>query len=64
MAMKELRGIFTAMATPFAESGAVDNDAGRRLAAHLLEHGSNGLVIAGSTGECTSVRGGEVPSWR
>ena len=36
------------MATPFAESGAVDNDAGRRLAAHLLEHGSNGLVIAGS----------------
>jgi 4-hydroxy-tetrahydrodipicolinate synthase len=59
VAMKELRGIFTAMATPFAESGAVDNDAGRRLAAHLLEHGSNGLVIAGSTGECPTLTDGE-----
>jgi 4-hydroxy-tetrahydrodipicolinate synthase len=53
--MKELRGVLTAMATPFDEGGAVDNDAARRLAAHLLEHGSHGLVLAGSTGECPTL---------
>jgi 4-hydroxy-tetrahydrodipicolinate synthase len=57
--MKELRGVFTAMATPFDEAGAVDADAARRLAAHLLEHGSHGLVIAGSTGECPTLTDGE-----
>jgi 4-hydroxy-tetrahydrodipicolinate synthase len=47
------------MATPFDESGAVDHDAARRLAAYLLEHGSHGLVIAGSTGECPTLTDGE-----
>ena len=49
--MKEIRGIITAMATPFDERGEVDTDAARRLAAHLLEHGSHGLVLAATTGE-------------
>jgi 4-hydroxy-tetrahydrodipicolinate synthase len=53
--MKEIRGVLTAMATPFGESGAVDHDAARRLAAHLFEHGSHGLVIAGTTGECPTL---------
>ena len=53
--MKEIRGVLTAIATPFAESGAADYDAARRLAAYLLEHGSHGLVIAGSTGECPTL---------
>jgi len=53
--MKEIEGLITAMATPFDESGVVDHDAARRLAAHLLEHGSHGLVIAGSTGECPTL---------
>ena len=57
--MKEIKGLLTAMATPFDESGAVDHDAARRLAAHLLEHGSHGLVIAGSTGECPTLTVGE-----
>jgi 4-hydroxy-tetrahydrodipicolinate synthase len=57
--MKEIKGVLTAMATPFAESGAVDHDAARRLAVHLLEHGSHGLVIAGSTGECPTLTDGE-----
>jgi 4-hydroxy-tetrahydrodipicolinate synthase len=57
--MKELRGILTAMATPFDETGAVDSDGARRLASHLLEHGSNGLVLAGSTGECPTLTDGE-----
>jgi 4-hydroxy-tetrahydrodipicolinate synthase len=59
VAMKELRGVLTAMATPFDESGAVDSDGARRLAAHLLEHGSHGLVLAGSTGECPTLTDGE-----
>jgi len=53
--MKAIEGVLTALATPFDESGAVDHDAARRLAAHLLEHGSHGLVIAGSTGECPTL---------
>jgi 4-hydroxy-tetrahydrodipicolinate synthase len=39
------------MATPFDENGGVDEGAARRLAAHLVEHGSHGVVVAGSTGE-------------
>jgi 4-hydroxy-tetrahydrodipicolinate synthase len=57
--MTKLRGVLTAMATPFREDGAVDNDGARRLAAHLLEHGSHGLVLAGSTGECPTLTDGE-----
>jgi 4-hydroxy-tetrahydrodipicolinate synthase len=49
--MKEIRGIITAMATPFDERGEVDTGAARRLAAHLLAHGSHGLVVAATTGE-------------
>ncbi|MFL5873971.1 MAG: 4-hydroxy-tetrahydrodipicolinate synthase [Solirubrobacterales bacterium] len=57
--MKEIKGLLTAMATPFADDGSVDLDGVRRLAAHLLEHGSHGLVIAGSTGECPTLTDGE-----
>lgn len=57
--MKEIEGILTAMATPFDADGRVDHDAARRLAAHLLEHGSHGLVIAGTTGECPTLTDGE-----
>lgn len=57
--MKEIQGVLTAMATPFDEAGAVDTDAGRRLAAHLFEHGSHGLVIGGTTGECPTLTDGE-----
>ena len=53
--MKTIEGILTAMATPFDEAGAVDTDAARRLAAHLLEHGSHGLVVAATTGECPTL---------
>lgn len=53
--MKPIEGVITAMATPFDERGGVDADAARRLAAHLLEHGSHGLVIAGTTGECPTL---------
>jgi 4-hydroxy-tetrahydrodipicolinate synthase len=39
------------MATPFAADGSLDLDASRTLARHLVEHGSEGLVLAGTTGE-------------
>ena len=53
--MPELRGILTAMATPFYEDGGVDEAGTRRLARHLVEHGSHGLVIAGTTGEAPTL---------
>ncbi|HEX3238650.1 MAG TPA: 4-hydroxy-tetrahydrodipicolinate synthase [Solirubrobacterales bacterium] len=57
--MKEIRGVLTAMATPFAEDGTVDLGGARRLAVHLLEHGSHGLVVGGTTGECPTLTDGE-----
>jgi 4-hydroxy-tetrahydrodipicolinate synthase len=49
--MASIEGVITAMVTPFAEDGGVDLDAGRRVARHLVEHGSHGVVVAGTTGE-------------
>jgi 4-hydroxy-tetrahydrodipicolinate synthase len=55
MPMTELRGMLTAMATPFDESGAVDEGAARGLARFLIENGSHGVVVAGSTGEAATL---------
>ena len=49
--MAEIRGVLTAMVTPFAEDGSVDEAAARQLARHLIENGSHGLVLSGTTGE-------------
>jgi 4-hydroxy-tetrahydrodipicolinate synthase len=57
--MSEIRGVITAMATPFEPGGAVDEGSARRLAGYLLEHGSHGLVVAGSTGEAATLDDGE-----
>ena len=43
--------VLTAVVTPFDSDGAVDYDRFRELAKHLTEHGSDGLVVAGTTGE-------------
>ena len=43
--------VITAIATPFADDGSVDLDAFSALARHLVENGSEGLVVAGTTGE-------------
>jgi 4-hydroxy-tetrahydrodipicolinate synthase len=43
--------VLTAIVTPFREDGAVDIDAFQRLARHLVDHGSDGIVVAGTTGE-------------
>ena len=44
-------GIITAALTPFADDGSVDEDAFVALVGHLLENGSDGVVVAGTTGE-------------
>jgi len=43
--------LLTAMVTPFDDDGALDLDAATALARWLSEHGSDGLVVAGTTGE-------------
>jgi len=46
-----LGAILTAIVTPFKPDGSLDLEAFRRLARHLVEHGSDGLVVTGTTGE-------------
>ena len=43
--------VITAMVTPFDEGGALDLDSAANLAAWLVDNGSDGLVLAGTTGE-------------
>ncbi len=43
--------VITAMVTPFKDDYSVDYACARKLARHLIENGSDGLVIAGTTGE-------------
>ena len=50
-----LGGILTAMVTPFDADRGLDEDATARLVRHLLENGSDGLVLAGSTGEAATM---------
>ena len=49
--MTEIGRLITAMVTPFDDKGAVDYDQAKRLAKALLDSGSDGLVITGTTGE-------------
>ena len=49
--MSDLGAILTAVVTPFAPDGSVDEDTFVALLAHLADHGSDGVVVAGSTGE-------------
>ncbi len=47
--------LLTAMATPFDADGQVNHEATRRLARHLVENGSDGIVVCGTTGEGPTV---------
>src|SRR5436305_13394702 len=46
-----LGNVLTAIVTPFRDDESVDFDSFQRLARHLVEHGSDGVVVAGTTGE-------------
>ena len=43
--------ILTAMVTPFDANGEIDYNVARDLVNHLIENGTDGLVVAGTTGE-------------
>lgn len=47
--------VLTAMVTPFDDNGALDLDAARDLARWLVEHGNDGIVVAGTTGEAPTL---------
>ncbi len=59
--MKQFGRLITAMATPFDKKGAVDYKQAKKLALALLDSGSDGVVVVGTTGESpTLVRSEEV----
>lgn len=43
--------VLTAMITPFTADGSVDLDGVARVATHLVDHGNDGIVVSGTTGE-------------
>ncbi len=54
-AMPQLGTVLTAMVTPFDAQLRVDEEATVRLMRHLVAHGSDGLVICGTTGEAATL---------
>ena len=52
---KEIGRLLTAMVTPFKADGAVDYDAAQQLASRLVNDGSDGVVVAGTTGEAPAL---------
>jgi 4-hydroxy-tetrahydrodipicolinate synthase len=55
----DLGAILTAMVTPFDDRGRVDEDATIRLMHHLVDHGTEALVVCGTTGEAATLDDGE-----
>src|ERR1700722_9191996 len=57
--------VITAMVTPFDDAGALDVDGAVELARWLAGHGSDGLVLSGSTGESSVLTDDEkLELWR
>jgi 4-hydroxy-tetrahydrodipicolinate synthase len=54
-----LGNVLTAVVTPFRDDESIDFDAFQRLVRHLVEHGSDGIVVAGTTGESPTLTDGE-----
>ena len=54
-----LGGVLTAIATPFHDDGTVDFDSFQRLATFLVDNGSDGLAVAGTTGEAPTLTDSE-----
>lgn len=51
----KIGGILTAMVTPFDADGGVDEDTAVGLMHHLFDNGSDGVVLAGTTGESATL---------
>ena len=59
MTMPPYEGLLTAMVTPFQPDGRISEDSAVALGRHLLAHGSDGLVMAGTTGEAATLTDAE-----
>jgi 4-hydroxy-tetrahydrodipicolinate synthase len=57
--MRPYEGLLTAMVTPFHDDGRVDEEAAVALGRHLLDTGSDGLVVCGTTGEASTLTDAE-----
>jgi 4-hydroxy-tetrahydrodipicolinate synthase len=55
MSVARFGKVLTAMVTPFHDDGALDLEGAATLARWLVVHGSDGLVIAGTTGEAPTL---------
>ena len=55
----QLRGVITALATPFAATGELDMPAWERLLKSQVAAGIAGVVVAGSTGEANALSDAE-----
>jgi 4-hydroxy-tetrahydrodipicolinate synthase len=55
MSAPRFGGVLTAMVTPFAADGGLDVDAAVALARWLVAQGNDGLVVAGTTGEASTL---------
>lgn len=53
--MATFGNILTAMITPFTDDGHVNFQEALRLAGHLLDNGSDGLIVCGTTGESPNI---------
>lgn len=49
--MVDFGRVLTAMITPFKEDGSINYDVAAELAAHLVNNGTDTLVVCGTTGE-------------
>ncbi|MDX1658605.1 MAG: 4-hydroxy-tetrahydrodipicolinate synthase [Nitriliruptorales bacterium] len=58
--MPVLGRVVTAMATPFTDDGGLDLDGAQRLATHLADHGTDTVLVGGTTGESPTLRGDEL----
>ncbi|MFH1428220.1 MAG: 4-hydroxy-tetrahydrodipicolinate synthase [Candidatus Margulisiibacteriota bacterium] len=47
--------VVTAMVTPFKEDGSVDYSEAAKIAEYLVENGSEGVLVSGTTGECPTL---------
>jgi 4-hydroxy-tetrahydrodipicolinate synthase len=53
--MTPFRGVLTAMVTPFTDDRSLDVAGARKLASYLVDNGSHGVVVAGTTGESATL---------
>ena len=51
--------VATAMVSPMRPDGSIDLDAAQRVAQHLVDHGHDGIVVNGTTGESATTTDAE-----